>query len=176
MSKSFLSLPWPDTFTRRKLCHYHLLSHTLPFPLRHQLTLLLPLRSLSSLPQNHWLTTPLMQKPVSPPTKPLANHATQKPVSPPVTPWTVPPRKWSPPDCPRQNNRSPRTKYRSHTWSPHAADGPPCCRLRPCLCHSACIWRTTWTLPVRSKQGEATSAEVSAGGGDDTTPTEEESA
>ena len=31
-------------------------------------------------------------------------------------------------------------------------------------------------LPVQSKQGEATSAEVSAGQGDDTTPIEEESA
>ena len=70
-----------------------------------------------------------------------------------------PPLKVVPPDCPRQNNRSPRTKYRSHTWSPPAADGPPCCRLWPfrnCLCHSTCIWRTAWTLPVQSKQGEAT--------------------
>jgi len=70
-----------------------------------------------------------------------------------------PPSKAVPPDCPQQNNRSPRTKYRSHTCSPPAADGPP--RLWPfhnCLCHSACIWRTAWTLPVRSKQGKATSA------------------
>ena len=42
-----------------------------------------------------------------------------------------PPSKVFPPDCPRQNNRSPGTKYRSHTWSPLAADGPPCCRLWP---------------------------------------------
>ena len=90
-----------------------------------------------------------------------------------------PPSKVVPLDCPRQNNRSPQTKYRSHTWSPLAADSPPGCRLRPfrnCLCHSTCIWRTAWTLPVQSKQGEATSAEVSAGRGDDTTPIEEESA
>jgi len=39
---------------------------------------------------------------------------------------------------------------------------PPCCRRSPCcwlqpfrnyLCHSACIRRTAWTLPARSKQG-----------------------
>ena len=36
-----------------------------------------------------------------------------------------PPSKVVPQDCPRQNNRSPPTKYRSHTWSPLAADGPP---------------------------------------------------
>ena len=78
-----------------------------------------------------------------------------------------PPSKAVPPDGPRQNNRSPRPKFHSDTWSPSAADGPPCCRLQPfrnCLCHSACIWRTAWTPPVRSKQDEATSAEVSAGG------------
>jgi len=33
-----------------------------------------------------------------------------------------PPSKVVPPDCLRQNNRSLRTKYRSHTWSPPAAD------------------------------------------------------
>jgi len=39
-----------------------------------------------------------------------------------------PPSKVVPLDCPRQNNWSPRTKYRSHTWSPPlAVDGPPCC-------------------------------------------------
>jgi len=27
-----------------------------------------------------------------------------------------------------------------------------------CLCHGTCIWRTAWTLPVRLKQNEATSA------------------
>ena len=36
-----------------------------------------------------------------------------------------PPSKVVPPDCSRQNNWSPRTKYRSHTCSPPAADGPP---------------------------------------------------
>ena len=29
-----------------------------------------------------------------------------------------PPSKAVPPDCPQQNNRSPWTKYHSHTWSP----------------------------------------------------------
>ena len=33
-----------------------------------------------------------------------------------------PPSKVVPPDCPRQNKWSPRTKYHSHTWSPPAAD------------------------------------------------------
>ena len=80
-----------------------------------------------------------------------------------VTPWTVPPRKRSPRTAHGRIIGPPRTKYRSHNWSPPAADGPPGCRLqlfRNCLCHSTCIWRTAWTLPVRSKQGEATSAEV----------------
>ena len=36
-----------------------------------------------------------------------------------------PPSKVVPPDCPRQNNRSPRTKYRSHTWSPLLPTVPP---------------------------------------------------
>ena len=74
----------------------------------------------------------------------------------------------------KHHETPPRTKYRSHTWSPSGADGPR--RLQPfrnCLCHSTCIWRTAWTLPVRSKQGEGTSAEASAGGRDDTTPIEE---
>jgi len=81
-----------------------------------------------------------------------------------------------PPDCPRQNNRSPRTKYRSHTWSPLAADGPPCCRLRPFRNCLLAYGEQPGHCLLNQKQGEATSAEVSAGRGDDTTPIEEESA
>ena len=36
-----------------------------------------------------------------------------------------PPSKVVPSDCPRQNNRSPQTKFCSHTWSPLAANCPP---------------------------------------------------
>jgi len=97
----------------------------------------------------------------------------------PVTPWTVPPRKQSPWTAHGRIIGPPRPNIAAIPGPPPTANGPPSCRLRPfhnCLCHSACIWRTAWTLPVRSKQGKATFAEVSAGGGDDTTPIEEESA
>ena len=89
-----------------------------------------------------------------------------------VTPWTVPPWKWSPQTVHGRIIGPPGPNIA-------AIPGLPCCRLRPfhnCLCHSTCILRTVWTLPVQSKQGEATPAEVSAGRWDDTTPIEEESA
>ena len=85
-----------------------------------------------------------------------------------------PPLKAVPPDCPRQNNRSPWTKYRSHTWSPPAAD----CDLFAVAFATVLVYgeQPGHCLFDQNKVMEAISAEVSAGGGDDTTLIEEESA
>ena len=96
-----------------------------------------------------------------------------------VTPWTVPPRKWSPRTVHGRIIGPLGPNIAAIPGPPLLPTVPPaadCSLFAIAFCHSTCIWRTAWTLPVLLKQGEATSAEVSAGGGDDTTPIEEESA
>ena len=97
-----------------------------------------------------------------------------------------PPSKAVPPNCPRQNNQSPGPNIA-------AIPGPPCCRRSPLLptvplaadCGLFAIAFATalaygeqpgHCLFDQNKVMEAISAEVSAGGGDDTTLIEEESA
>ena len=93
-----------------------------------------------------------------------------------------PPSKVVPSDCPRQNNRSPRTKYCSHPWSPPAANGPPGCRLRlqPFRnCNAFFTALAYGDTPGRCllDQNKVRQHLIEyAGGGDDTTPIEEESA
>ena len=76
-------------------------------------------------------------------------------------------------------NRYPRTKYHSHTCSPLCCQQSPaadCGLFAIAFATMLAYGEQSWTLPVRSKQVEATSAEVSTGREDDTTPIEEESA
>ena len=53
-----------------------------------------------------------------------------------VMPWMVPPQNRSPWTVRSRINGPPRTEYRSHTWSPPAADGPTPCHGVPSECRS----------------------------------------
>ena len=98
-----------------------------------------------------------------------------------VTPWTVPPRKRSPRTA-HGRIISPPDQISQPYLVPPAADGPPGCRhrLRPfCNCNASATTLAYGDTPRHCllDQNKVRQHLIkSAGGGDDTTPIEEESA